>query len=248
MLFRSDKEELTDIQVSKLKEYVLRHTSYNPKLLTNSTKSDLVKIYAWEMYGKTSVGISSYENMSTEKGTIAEGESIRLLSQIDGVNYKKNKRRYYNRYIMGIPDIVFSKSGVRKVIDVKSSLDINTFLCKVDSELSIDYLYQMKGYLELTNADSGEVCFCLVNMPPAIIEQEIKKIKAKYYLYGKSDDETKARIIQLQNSMIFDDIPPERRIIRFPVTRDSDFMANVYERVKVVRAWVKDFHAKHINI
>ena len=241
------EKELTNNQLIKLKEYIQKEIDYDPRVLSSGTKSDLLKMYSWQVYNKASVGVSSYENMSIEKGTIAESESIQLLSELDGVKYKKNEKKYENRFITGIPDIVYNARG-KRVIDIKSSLDINSFLSKVDSELSAEYMYQMIGYLELVKADYGEVCFCLVNMPPAIIEQEIRKLRAKYFLYGKSDEETENRVFRLQNSMIFDDIPIERRVIRFRVERDSEKMAKVYKRVQVARNWMEEFHKIHTKL
>ena len=85
-------------------------------------------------------------------------------------------------------------------------------------------------------------------MPPAIIEQEIRKLRAKYFLYGKSEEETENRVFRLQNSMIFDDIPIERRVIRFRVERDSEKMAKVYKRVQVARNWMEEFHKIHTKL
>lgn len=239
-------DKITERQAIILKECVLRETNYNPKVLTVGIKADLIKMYAKEVYGKGSIGVSAYENMATEKGTIQETESIKLLSEIDGIKYTKNNKRYSNRYIMGIPDVIVT-NGERKVIEIKSSLDINTFLSKHESGLQFEYLCQMKGYLELLKADFGEVCYCLVNMPPEIINQEVRKVKAKYFLYGKSEEDLERRIKFIYDSMIFDDIPIERRVIRFRVDRDTKFMQTVYERVKIARDWLKEFHKNHVK-
>ncbi len=104
----------------------------------------------------------------------------------------------------------------------------------------------MLGYLELVGAESGEVCFCLVNTPPDIISQQIRNTKIKYSLNGKSDEALQSRIDYIQNSMIFDDIPKKRRVIRFEVNRNPDKMKEVYERVLICREWLQNFHKKHI--
>lgn len=240
-----DREKpLTERQALILKEYVLKETNYNPKVLGSGIKADLIKMYSWYVYGKGSVGISSYESLATEKGTTQEGQSIRLLSQYDGINYKKNEKKYSNRYITGIPDIVISRKGVRKVVDIKTPIDINTFLYKHEMELPNEYLFQMRGYIELAKADYGEVDFCLVNLPPEMIATEIRKLKQRFFLFGKSDEDTAIRIKQLEDSMIFDDLPLDMRVIKFRVERDSEFMKNVYERVKIAREWIKQFHKK----
>ncbi len=243
-----DREKpLTDIQIGKLKDYVLKETSYDPKKLSSGIKSDLIKLYSWFVYGKKSIKDYSYDALSLEKGTTQEWQSIKLLSDYDGINYKKNEVKYSNRHIIGVPDIIISRKKVKKVIDIKTPIDINSFLNKHEYVLGNDYLYQMRGYIELTKADYGEVVFCLVNLPPEMIEQEVRKLKAKFFLIGKSDEETAQRVIELQDSMVFDDIPIERKVIKFTVYRDEEFMKAVYERVKIAREWMKQFHKKSIN-
>jgi hypothetical protein len=239
-----DKDRLTEAQIYTLKYYVTKETSYNPKTLTNSCKQDLIKIYAWQKYKRCSISQSG-DTVALEKGTIAEVESIKLLSQLDSIKYTKNKRIYTNEFLKGCPDIVI-KTPKLKVIDIKTSIDTVSFLSKLEKKLSNEYIMQMQGYLELVGAEYGEVCHCLVNMPPELIEQEIKRTKAKYFLFGKSDEDLANRLEILYRSMIFDDIPIKRRVIRIPVYRDKDKMIDVYERVAIAREWLKKFHRSHI--
>lgn len=244
-----DREKpLTDRQCVILKEYLLKESKYNPQKLGNGIKADLIKMYSWYVYGKGSIGLGTYESLATEKGTVQEGQSIRLLSQYDGINYNKNEKRYQNRFITGIPDIVVSRKGVKKVVDIKTPIDINSFFYKHEIQLPTEYLYQMRGYIELAKADYGEVAFCLVNLPPEMIAQEIRKLKIRYFLFGKSDEETELKVRQLEDSMIFDNIPIDRRIIKFKVERDEEFMKSVYERVKIARTWMKQFHKKSAHL
>lgn len=92
----------------------------------------------------------------------------------------------------------------------------------------------------------GEVVHCLVNMPPEIIEKEIRMRKQRYFLVGKSDEETAAGIELLNNSMIFDDIPIKKRVFRVKVYRDPSKMVEVYDKIEIAREWLKKFHRKHI--
>lgn len=147
--------------------------------------------------------------------------------------------------MVGVPDIITKSGGIKKVIDIKTPLDINSFLLNFDTELQKEYLYQMRGYIELTKADVGEVCFCLVNAPTELIENEIKKIKSLGFLYDWSDDYISKRVAQVQNNMIFDDIPINRKVIRFTVERDDNFINDVYSRVLIAREWISDIHKRH---
>lgn len=237
-----NRENFTESQIFEIKQLVLKQSNYNPRTLIKTTKQELIRIYSWNKYKKGSVG--TMDNISLEKGTIAESESISLLSDIDGIKYRKNKRLYTNEYIKGYPDIVVKKPYI-KVIDVKSSLDVNSFLFNQDGGLPTDYEFQMLGYLALTKADYGEVCFCLVNTPPEIIAQQIRLTKQKYFLHGKSDEALENRVKFINDSMIFDDIPAKRRVIRYKVYPNEDKMKEIYERVIIAREWLQSFHKKH---
>jgi hypothetical protein len=240
-----DKEDkITERQAAILKKYVLKQTNYNPKLLSNGIKTELIKMYSSYILGKGSIKDSNYESISLEKGTTQEWESIKLLSDYDGISYRKNERRYSNRYISGYPDIVVSRKGVKKVIDIKTPIDVTTFLQKHESKLPNDYLCQMLGYIELTKADYGEVVFCLVNLPPELIAQEVRKLKSRLFLFGMSDEETDRRVTRLQDSMVFDDMDMKQKVIKFTVHRDAEFIKTLYERVKIARVWMKQFHEK----
>lgn len=238
-----NRENFTDAQICEIKQLVLKQSNYNPKTLIKTTKQELIKIYSWNKYKKGSVGAT--ESLSLEKGTIAEWESISLLSQVDGIKYKKNKKLYTNEYLKGYPDIVVKKPYI-KVIDVKSSFDLNSFLFNQDGGLPAEYEFQMLGYLDITKADYGEVCFCLVNTPAEIIAQQIRSTKQKYFLYGKSDEALENRIKFINDSMIFDDIPAKRKVIRYRVNPNPDKMKEIYERVIIAREWLQSFHKKHI--
>lgn len=66
-----DKEEpLTDRQISILKDYVLKQTNYNPKMLTSGTKSMLIEMYSWALYGKGSVNDGSLGSVAAKKGVV----------------------------------------------------------------------------------------------------------------------------------------------------------------------------------
>ena len=63
---------LTDIQIGKLKDYVLKETNYDPTKLSKGIKTDLIKLYSWYVFGKKSIKDYSYDALSLEKGTTQE--------------------------------------------------------------------------------------------------------------------------------------------------------------------------------
>jgi len=241
----NNKKKTTEKQKERLNFLNNKINNYNPNVLSNTIKSELIRIYAYEQYNKIQISKKGDAIFSWIKGTMVEMESIKLLSELDGVEYVKNEKLYSNKFIKGIPDIVDKKN--KKVIDIKSSIDIVSFLNNIDKELDKVYEYQLKGYIELTKSDYGEVCFCLVNAPPDLIKSEIKKENIKNLLYNKDIEYAKKGIDLLNNSMIFDDIPIDKRVIRYKVSRDKESMKLVYNKILLTRDWLKSFHEKHIS-
>ena len=241
----NNKKKLTEKQKKRLNFLNVKINNYNPNAISNTIKSELIKIYAYEQYNKIQIVRKSDAIFSWMKGTMVEMESIKLLSELDGVEYVKNEKLYSNKFIKGVPDIIDKKN--KKIIDIKSSVDIVSFLNNIDKELDRVYEYQLKGYIELTKSDYGEVCFCLVNAPPDLIKAEIKKENIKNLLYNKDNEYSKKSIDLLNNSMIFDDIPMEKRVIRYKVIKDKESMKLVYNKILSVREWLKAFHEKHMN-
>lgn len=178
------------------------------------------------------------------KGTLCENMAIELLSKHDGINYRKNIKKYKNKWVKGIPDINYKKRlGDRKIIDIKCSWDMYTFMANIPKKLSDANNCQVQGYLNLTKADVGEVCHVLVSAPDELIEKQVNKLKFKEVFASQQEFDEAAAMIR--KSMRFDDIPEERRIIRFPVIPDEKLQSHLFERVDLCRQWLMEYQAKH---
>lgn len=181
------------------------------------------------------------------KGTLCESMAIELLSRHDGINYKKNTRKYQNKWIKGYPDINNKKRlGDRKIIDIKCSWDLYTFMANIPKKLSNPNSYQVQGYISLTKADIGEVCHVLVSAPDELIEKQVNKLKYKEVFASQQEFEDAANLIR--KSMKFDDIPEDRRIIRFPVERNEDQQKYLFDRVDLCREWLMEYQRKHEDL
>lgn len=178
------------------------------------------------------------------KGSLAEDSAIKILSELDGINYHKNKRKFKNKWVSGIPDINHKKRlGDRKVIDIKASWDIYTFMNNLTKSLSKAYQYQTQGYISLTKADIGEVCFILVSAPEELIEKQVAKLKYKNVFASQEEYEEAASLTRM--SMRFDDIPMEKRILRFPVLPNIDEQKMLFDRVDLCREWLSEYQRNH---
>lgn len=194
--------------------------------------------------GSTSINESVTRIM---KGTLCESMAIDLLSRHDGLNYKKNTKKYQNKWVKGYPDINYKKRlGDRKIIDIKCSWDLYTFMANIPKKLTNANGYQVQGYISLTNADIGEVCHVLVSAPDELIEKQVQKLRYKEVFATQEEYEIAANLIR--RSMKFDDIPEERRVIRFPVFRDEEQQKYLFDRVDLCREWLMEYQQKHESL
>lgn len=240
------KESRTPKQQETLESLISKRDA--PPSLGDTCISYLKEVYVWEKYGKEPVG-GAERSKYTMKGKLVEDDSIMMLSRIDSQTYSKNDTRYKNNYLTGEPDIIVLENGTAsKIIDIKSSYDFATLLANIGSPLNSLYKYQVQGYMALTGALEGEVCYCLVNMPTEIINAEKKKI---FYALNAATEESPEYIRQtnrMENSMTFDEVPIKERVVRFPVPRDEELIAKIYKRVEQCRLWLEEFDKFHTNM
>lgn len=147
--------------------------------------------YLQYKYGRTKDFTSKY----TDKGTLVEPESIKILSQLDGIYYEKNEVRMHNDYFTGECDILVKDT---KVIDIKNAWDLFTF----DDHLAghdTDNEYQVRVYMNLYNVPKAEVIYMLNDAPEEMILKEVEKESYKH-----KDRETPDYIVaQLLKNLIF---------------------------------------------
>ncbi len=202
--------------------------------LSPGAKSHLKKVYGYFKYGKWCASADKGTKY-TNKGTIAESDSIALLSRLRGMPYIKNEERVQNDYLTGIPDVFVGESiyKAQYIIDVKSSWDIESYLVNLGKPLYGKYWWQIQGYLAITGATVGEVAYCLVNTPQSLINNEIYRLKERMDVVTDEDPAFKAKESELINNLTFDDIPEKDRVLRFLIERDDDAIAKIYKKVEI---------------
>lgn len=233
---RTEKQEATYQELYKKKNAV-------PEL-SDTAKSYLRELYVFHKYGKETIG-GSERSKYTIKGNSVEGNSIKLLSRLDGRNYSKNESFFENEFIKGTPDILWPTTSPTTIIDIKSSWDGASLLSHIGEPLDKGYYYQVQGYMALTGATEAEVCYCLVSMPDEIINSEKKRI---FYLMNPTTEENpeyKKTIERLEDNMTFDEIPEKERVVRFKVQRDDAVIQSIYEKVRQSREWLAEFEKIH---
>lgn len=220
----------------------------NDEPLPQTAKSYLKKYYAYLKYGKWAAGLDK-GNKYTNKGKLAEEDSITLLSRLDKIFLQKNEERLENEFLTGIPDILVRDNELRVVYiyDAKTSWDVETFFDNLDKDLNPLYWWQLQGYMALTGCEFSEVSYCLVNTPETLLEGEKYALLRRFDVVSEEDPTFQKAYRELLNNMTFDDIPIHERRLKFTVKRDEEAIQKIYKRVSMCREYLsrlQELHAK----
>ena len=206
------------------------------KIMTNSrTKGELLsqtaKTYIEEQVIQDKYGIKKqFYSRYTDKGILVEDDAIKLVSDILDLGFTwKNEEHFTNDFLTGTPDV----NTDTVLLDVKSSWDATTFPFFATEIPTKDYYYQLQGYLELTGKTRALLCYCLVNTPEEMVEDEVRRAHWNANLLEESiylRDE-------VQKRHNFDHIPDNRRVKVFEVEKDEKVIEAIKERVELCREY-----------
>ena len=178
--------------------------------LSVGAKTHIRNLVAQEIFG-VDFEVSSKE---MEKGILLEPDAIALLNRVRGMNLVKNTERKQNAWLTGECDL-FNPPG-RRGHDLKVSWSVATFpIVVLDCEDKL-YEWQMRGYMQLWDADEWEVNYALLSTPEHLCRYE-------------------------PPSMHFvDHIPDHMRLTTWLVKRDADKERAMAEKVRAAR----DYYAE----
>jgi len=244
------KPVLTPKQQEKLALLVTKRENSSKVILSDGCIEYLMEVYAWETGQRVRVQ-KEMDVEALERGKIVEQAGIDLLSFVENITYTKNKERIFNEFLTGEPDI-FTGANIykaKKISDIKSVCDQVLFLCKMQSGLEAGQKEQLQGYGDISGAQDLEVANCLLNVPEMQIEDRKRRLIYKMGVATDENPEFKLAWATYLRSMIFDGsyntppIPATRRVHKIIVEPFTDFERQaVYERVKVCRQWMVEFH------
>lgn len=201
--------------------------------LSQTTKTYLQELVIAEVYGIRKEFSSRY----TDKGNEVEELSISLCNDVleTGFLYK-NEEHFTNDWITGTPDVNTNEI----LLDVKSSWDATTFPF-FDTELkNKDYFYQLHGYMWLTGKTESLLCYCLIDTPLQIVEDEIRREHWKQSLIEESLD-LRAFV---QGKHTFEHIPKEKRLKTFKITKDDEIIEAIKTRITECRKYYDELLTK----
>ena len=208
-------------------------------LLSKTAQRHLLDVYIAEKYGRK----RDIQTKQMKKGVEVEDESIELLNKYWGTNYSKNQYRFTNGFITGHPDILDSN----KVVDIKSSYDLWTFLGNLPDKLDSLYYWQLMSYMWLTGATQGHIAYCLSNTPFGIVEQEKRYLLNRMDVISEESPEYVKEAMRLEFNMTFDDIDVSERVLIFTVERNEDDIVRIQNRIEKAREYLHEIELTHLN-
>jgi len=223
--------------------------------LSSTCMNALVNIYRGLAYNRA----KEIKSKHTKKGTWQEEDALTLLSVHDSTPYFKNEENFSDELFTGTPDIIYV-DGIKKTIDTKCSWTMDSFPHAL-STVEKAYIYQGHIYMRLTGSQQHTIAYCLVNTPPELITDEIRRLQFKMGVIDPETDETfieEAKKIEIAH--IFDmkefmerhpyhqlyhkpeeweyDVPLSDRVIKFVLERDDSAIEEVAAKVPVWRQWI----------
>ena len=144
----------------------------------------------------------------------------------------KNEENLNNDWITGTPDVNTNEI----LLDIKCSWDATTFPFFETEIPNKDYYYQLQGYMWLTGKTESLLCYCLVNTPFQIVEDEVRREHWKQNLIDESLD--LRDFVQAKHN--FDHIPKEKRLKVFKIAKDEEVIEKIKQRVEECREYYND--------
>jgi len=196
-------------------------------LLSATTKKYLQEIHKEVVFGKTTDIQSKY----LDKGKQVEDESIEIYGRVKSIHFQKNEKFYENNFICGTPDIVD-----KTLIDIKSSWDFTTFPMHEEDLPNKHYYWQLQGYMALAERKEATVAYCLVDTPPLLIQDEVRRLSWNLGMIEVPDELESEVYERLQ----YADIPEELRVKEFHIEYNDGDVQRLYERIEICRDYLTD--------
>ena len=196
------------------------------EFLSQTAKSYIHELVIQEKYGIRKEFSSRY----TDKGNAVEDDSISLVNDVLDVKFiYKNEEYFENDFITGTPDV----NTEDVLLDVKSSWDATTFPFFETEIPTKDYYFQLQGYLWLTNKTEAMLCYCLVDTPIEMVEDEIRR--AHWKLHKLEEDLDLREEVETKHQ--FSHIPKNRRVKVFFVQKDEAVIEQIKARIEDCRLY-----------
>ena len=206
-------------------------------ILKRDAKPELskgAKSYIEELFIEKEYGIKQHINTKyIDKGNKVESHAIKLTELfMGGAILNKNEDYFDNGFVCGTPDVITDDY----IIDVKSSWSAATFPFFIDKIPNINYEWQLKAYMWLTNIHRSWLCYCLVPTPEHLVNDEIRRVSWQRGELGDVSEEVESEVLQHHN---IDKIPIEKRVKMYHITLTGDDIKNMKDKVTLARGYYR---------
>lgn len=242
------KEALTEKQKAEMAELNVKKDNSSKIILSDTCIEYLMEAYAWETEGCIPISKESMDIAAIKKGRMMQAEAAKLLTLVDGIEYKEHKERISNDYLTGEVDLYAGEHiyAARNVTDIKNKEDYPGFLKNIHTGLLAGQEEQLQGYGDITGAKDLFIANTLVNTPDDIILDYQYRLAKKMGSTTTESPEFKEEWKKWERSMNFDRILPQKRVFKIRVDPFTPFQRQqVYDRVKVCRDWLCLFHENY---
>lgn len=213
--------------------------------LSVTCQKELIKIYNRVVYGR----VKDITTKQMDKGILAEPESIKLLSLVEGELFFKNDEKMENEWFTGHPDLILNKEdGTLEVWDIKTSWEMDSFMPKLIEEPDKGYIAQLNCYYSLLGGQGGAIAYCLTSAPQSILEAEKRKLLFSMNVATEFSPEYVLAAQELEKLMVFEDIDPRERVIVQRVPKDDELIQKMKDKVPILRTWLKEFNNRHMAL
>ena len=227
------KVKLTDKQAERRDELIAKRDA--PPQLSEGAKTHLKQRFLELVTGRTKYIETKY----TEKGTLMEYKGIKMANKVLGWDLDEDyintlefcKKRLTNEFVTGEMDL--NNFGI--LADVKCPWNIHTFPFFDENIPTMDYYWQLQGYMMLTGHTEAQLVYVLVDTPEHLITDEIRRREWKkgYIEMPESEQE------EIRKELIFSDLPDEMRVRRWVVKRNDQAIETIKQSVKMARIFME---------
>lgn len=244
------RNDLTQIQRIKMND--LRSRSETPKGITIKQQEELERLIEKDgAEPSLSKGAKTYikdvwlwyekgfkeeiSSKQTRKGISAENDSINLISFVDNIPYMKNEERITKGNLTGECDVntYFKEIDKRIIEDLKTSWNPKTFM---SASISTIEEWQGRAYLYLYDADIFRLRRCLVDCPPDVYIDELKRFCWANNIIDPSAEVYAPLMTQFDANYLYENsgnYTQEERIKTFAIERDEELEAILLKSIEL---------------
>lgn len=243
ILSKDDILSLCKTDVEALITVINKYSAQAPQRFSQTAISYLTEFYSEKELKRSR--ISTFDVDSNRKyqinSTKNEPLAYQIISELDGIEYKKNNSLFENDYFIGRPDFEHNNS----IKEIKTVSHYTNFLLLFSSQPGKDIQTQLHLYVDLKDCEEGELIFVATGICKEERDNYLIHAKNWYENMGYPQERVSKMLFRLERDINFDDIPIQQRVKRFTYKKNNEIVRFAKTRVTAARNWLAKFHEKY---